>query len=331
MILIHCLERWLSGRKRQIANLLYGLEPYRGFESLSLRTFSSIAVHPSALDPQIRSTLRACGQQALVLAKEGFEVSQKGPEDYVTNIDKALDVELSRSFAALCPGDGLITEENAQSLSQFNSTAAHVGGRVPQRLWCIDPIDGTEDFIHGKLHYAVMAGALLGDSPEAGWIYAPAYDQMYCGGPQWGVFQVGGDGALAPIALQPPDPPRMGFCPALIGYRDHTRYGAAIAQQIPGIQFYSVGSFGLKVMEVVLGRAGLYMYFNRRVKLWDTVGPLAIAQAAGLVCCDLDGEPLRFDADAIDPTTLAHRQTILIGWPDYVQALRPKLQRAIGR
>ena len=116
----------------------------------------------------------------------------------------------------------------------------------------------------------------------------------------------------------------------LIGYRDRKHYGEAISQQIPAVQFYSVGSFGLKVMEVVQGRAGLYMYFNRRVKLWDTVGPLAIAQAAGLTCCDLEGKPIRFDAAAIDLATLAHKQTILIGWDSYLDALLPKLQTAIA-
>ncbi len=274
------------------------------------------------LDPQIRRTMRDCGQQAVHMARSKFEVSQKGPEDYVTSIDKALDLRLSQSFAQLFPADGIVTEENAQSRRQFNAGQ--------KRVWYIDPIDGTEDFIHGKIHYAVMAGTLQGHQPQAGWIYAPAYDQMYCGGAQWGVFQAVADQSLLPIALQPPAAPRNGFCPVLIGYRDRARYGATIAQYIPEIQFYSIGSFGLKVMEVVQGRAGLYMYFNRRVKLWDTVGPLAIAQAAGLTCCDLAGNPIRFDADAIDLATLAHKQSILIGWDCYLESLLPQLQKAIA-
>lgn len=274
------------------------------------------------LDQQIRQAMRGCGQQALEMAKSGFEVTQKGPEDYVTSIDKALDVQLAAAFSGLFPGDRIITEENAQSRTQFD-----LGQR---RMWCIDPIDGTEDFINGRIHYAVMAGALQGNQAQAGWIYAPVADQMYCGGANWGVFQAAGDRELLPIALHAPAPPRNGFCPVLIGYRDRKHYGEAISQQLPAVQFYSVGSFGLKVMEVVQGRAGLYMYFNGRVKLWDTVGPLAIAQAAGLTCCDLQGNPIRFDAAAIDLATLAHKQTILIGWDSYLDALLPKLQIAIA-
>jgi 3'(2'), 5'-bisphosphate nucleotidase len=116
----------------------------------------------------------------------------------------------------------------------------------------------------------------------------------------------------------------------VIGEKDYRQFGAAIQQCVPAVQFRSLGSFGLKVMEVVSGRAGLYLYFNRRVKVWDTAGPLALAIAAGLVCCDLDGMPLRFTPDAIDHETLAHTQPILVGWPSYIETLRPLLQRAVS-
>jgi 3'(2'), 5'-bisphosphate nucleotidase len=128
--------------------------------------------------------------------------------------------------------------------------------------------------------------------------------------------------------IEPPDPV-TGFCPILIGHRDQKRFGEAIAHQIPEAQFYSIGSFGLKVLEVITGRAGLYVYFNQRVKLWDTTGPLAMAHRAGLTCCSLEGEPIRFSQNGIDPDTLAHRQTLIIGWPHYVEMLRPRLEVAI--
>jgi 3'(2'), 5'-bisphosphate nucleotidase len=115
-----------------------------------------------------------------------------------------------------------------------------------------------------------------------------------------------------------------------MGYKDQRRYGQAINQLIPGAQFDSIGSFGLKVMRVICGQAGLYVYLNGRVKLWDTTGPLALAKIAGLVCCDLDGKPLEFKADALDSQTLAHRQPIVIGWANYVEALRSRLQQAVA-
>jgi 3'(2'), 5'-bisphosphate nucleotidase len=83
------------------------------------------------------------------------------------------------------------------------------------------------------------------------------------------------------------------------------------------------------VLEVIRGQAGLYVYLNGRVKLWDTTGPLALAEAAGLVCCDLEGQPIRFDANSIYPKTLIHRQPLVIGWPAYVDKFLPALRRAV--
>ena len=273
------------------------------------------------LDQSIRQLLRSCGQYAEQMAASQFEVFEKGPDDYVTSIDAALDRKLSAAFTAMFPHDGVITEEDAESRKEF-----HFGAN---RLWCIDPIDGTEDFIHRKRDYAVMVGLLQNQQPLAGWLYAPAYDQLYYGGPEWGLFQATADAPPEALIVTEPAPPTAGFCPILIGHRDQAQFGRAIAQFIPEAQFYSLGSFGLKVVDVVLGRAGLYLYFNGRVKVWDTAGPLALAKAAGLVCCDLEGRSLSFSHDDVDGETLAHKQPILVGWSRYIELLRPKLKAAV--
>lgn len=269
---------------------------------------------------KIRWLLTDCGRQARRLALETFQVYEKGVEDYVTDVDRALDQQLSQGLSALFPQDGVISEENAPSRQLF--------AQADGRLWLIDPIDGTDDFINGLPHYSVMLGLLEGGVPRAGWVYAPMFEQLYFGGTELGLFQAEGD--RPPIPLIPTQPLLSAdHCPILIGTKDVRRFGAAILQLIPEAQFNCIGSFGLKVLEVIQGRAGLYVYGNRRVKLWDTTGPLALAQMAGLVCCDLAGNPLRFTADAVDHETLAHHQTIVVGWPHYVEALRSRLQQAV--
>lgn len=274
---------------------------------------------PSAFDQKIRQIIRHCGLQAEQMAAQGFEVTEKGPEDYVTSVDAALDAQLSAAFSEFFPDDGLITEENPRSRMQFHASYS--------RLWCIDPLDGTEDFIYGKRNYSVMVGLLENYQPIAGWVYAPVQDRMVFGGTNWGLFE-----AIAnqePIPLKRIAPQSSASLRMLIGHRDHARYGEAIAQVIPNIEFYFIGSFGLKVLEVITGQADCYLYLNRRVKLWDTAGPLALAKAAGLLCCSLEGEPIRFIPAAVDPVTLAHKQAILVGSSQIITALRPKLVAAI--
>lgn len=272
------------------------------------------------LDLAIRQIVRHCGLKAEQMAARGFEVMEKGHQDFVTTIDTTLDAELFSAFSTLFAEDGVITEENSRSRQQFHTQHS--------RLWCIDPVDGTEDFIYGKRNYAVMVGLLEHYQPRAGWIYAPKRDQMYFGGKDWGLFQSSGDGASVPLPVAPLRR-NLSSIRMMIGHRDQKRYGDAIVAYLPNIEFQLMGSFGLKVLEVILGHADAYVYFNRRVKVWDTVAPLALARTAGLTCCSLEGEPIRFTPEALDPVSLAHKQAILIGHPNLIEELRPHLLTAI--
>jgi 3'(2'), 5'-bisphosphate nucleotidase len=272
----------------------------------------------------IQILIRQCGQQAQQRSSESFQVYEKGRQDYVTDVDRALDAQLTAGFHQMFPADGIITEENSQSWQALYQNY--------DRLWLIDPLDGTDDFIQGKPHYAVMVGLLQAGQPIAGWVYEPVVDRLYFGGKDFG-----GEGDLfQQVGDQPPMPliPRMSDyspddCLILLGDKDQKHYGQAIAAEISGVRFDSIGSFGLKVLQVICGQADLYLYLNQRVKLWDTIAPLAMAQAAGLVCCDLTGAPLRFTADALQEN-LAHRQPILIGWAEPVEQMRSALQRAVS-
>ncbi|MBD3883303.1 inositol monophosphatase family protein [Phormidium tenue FACHB-886] len=278
----------------------------------------------------IQTLIRQCGQQAR--ASGSFQVYEKGWQDYVTDVDRALDAQLTAGFSRLFPKDGVITEENPQSWQVLYE------GR--DRLWLIDPLDGTDDFIQGKPDYAVMVGLLQAEQPVAGWVYAPAADRLYFGGEgialasgagggaEGNLFQQCGDQAPVPLVPTPP-PDSPDECLILLGEKDQKRFGPAIAAQIPCARFDTIGSFGLKVLQVICGQAGLYLYLNQRVKLWDTTAPLAMAKAAGLVCCDLTGKPIRFTAEALRDN-LAHRQPILIGWAKYVETLRSPLQQAVA-
>lgn len=257
------------------------------------------------------------------MATQGLQVFEKGPSDFVTDVDRLLDQQLTETFSTLFPQDGIITEENADSRKGFLANYS--------RLWCIDPIDGTDDFIRGRGDYAVMAGLLENEQPIAGWIYAPEHDILYYGGNQQGLWQTIGDSQPEPLLT-----PKLEFASLerfkmIVGNKDRENFGEAISKLIPEVEFaFSQGSFGLKVMNVITGQAGLYLYLNGRVKVWDTVGPLALAKAAGLVCCDLEGKPISYALDAIDLETLAHRQSIVIGWAPYVKLLLPRMRTAIA-
>jgi 3'(2'), 5'-bisphosphate nucleotidase len=273
---------------------------------------------------QIQHMVRQAGLKAKLLRQEGFEVMEKGKNDFVTSVDQALDQLLTAQLQQWFPQDGIISEEDARS--------RQLSKQDYSRFWLIDPIDGTDDFIHGREHYSVMLGLMQDWQPILGWVYAPESDRMFYGGSAMqGIFTCTGESEAVPFIAKTPPILSLESCKVIIGEKDERNYGDRIRAAIPEVEFYGLGSFGLKVMEVISGNAGLYIYLNRRVKLWDTVGPLAIAKATGLTCCDLDGNPIRFDPTAFDPESLAHHQAILIGWAEYIEALRPRLAEAIAK
>jgi len=258
--------------------------------------------------------VKLAGQRSLEWRQQGFHVSQKGFDDYVTNVDQELDRWLSREIRQLFPEHSIISEENSASFPDW---------RQRQRsYWLIDPIDGTEDFIHHKGSYAVMAGLLENGLPQLGFIYAPVREMLYVGGALADKL-----GITAPQAV--PDP--TSTCHIILSSKDQRNYGAAILQAVPDAKFYSLGSFGLKVLEVVMGKACAYIYLNRRVKLWDTVAPLAIARSANLVCSDLRGVDIQFSTDAVDAETLTHYQEVFVARRDFSDRYRERIHHALQK
>ena len=271
------------------------------------------------LQTEICQFIREIGQKAIRLRELGFEVDEKGFDDYVTNVDRELDQLLSQRFQSWFPDDMVISEENPRSRELWQEKTK----RNPhnQKFWFIDPIDGTDDFIHGRDFYSVMVGVLQEFQPVLGWIYAPKSDRLYFGGTGINsIFTVTNGNVPEILHVHPP----IGTnCDRIIvSKKDDLAYGEAIRVAVPNAEFYSLGSFGLKVMEVVEGRASAYIYLNRRVKLWDTVGPLAIARAAGLICCDLEGREIGFGDDHINAEKLTHNQVIIIAWTQFIDAYR---------
>jgi 3'(2'), 5'-bisphosphate nucleotidase len=210
----------------------------------------------------------------------------------------------------------VISEENSRS-QEFWREQDQSNKHNNKKFWFIDPIDGTDDFIHDREFYSVMVGVLEAFQPVLGWVYAPKSDRLYFGGSDInGLYTV--TNGNVPEVLYPHQPLGRNCDRIIVSKKDDLTYGEAIRAAVPNVEFYSLGSFGLKVMEVVEGRASAYIYLNRRVKLWDTVGPLAIARAAGLVCCDLQGLEIGFGYDDINPENLTHNQLIVIGWQSFI-------------
>ena len=111
---------------------------------------------------------RQLARQAGVMAHTGFgtaPASLKGRHDVLTEMDGQVERFVRAAIAAAYPDDAIIGEED--------------GGAAGERVWIIDPIDGTANYARGIAHYCVSIGYLEGGRPEVGAIYDPSHDRLY--------------------------------------------------------------------------------------------------------------------------------------------------------
>jgi myo-inositol-1(or 4)-monophosphatase len=126
-------------------------------------------VTPADLE-NIREGLRVAGVILRRIAADGFSVVRK-PErdDPVTEADLEVDAAL-RSLLPV-PGDGWLSEETADDPSRLECA----------RVWVVDPLDGTREFVEGIPEWCVSIGLVEDGRPAAGGIYNPVTDQMVVG------------------------------------------------------------------------------------------------------------------------------------------------------
>ncbi len=111
----------------------------------------------------------ACGDLGARHAADlaGLGITMKGDQDWLTIADGAVETLFRELIAESFPEDAVMGEEQGG------------GDGVPDRLWIIDPIDGTANFARGDRNWCVSIGFLHKGVPEIGVIRAPALDETY--------------------------------------------------------------------------------------------------------------------------------------------------------
>ena len=100
------------------------------------------------------------------LGEIAFAVEEKdGPQDWVSAADRAVETHIREVLARAFPGDSMLGEEG--------------GGELGDRLWVVDPIDGTLNFVHGVRYWCVSLCYLEGGVRTVGAIYDPSLDELF--------------------------------------------------------------------------------------------------------------------------------------------------------
>lgn len=166
------------------------------------------------------------------------------------------------------PQDFVLSEESIDDTARC----------AADRVWIVDPLDGTREYADGLDDWAVHIALAVGGRPGPGAVALPALGVTY--------------GTDAPPRRNDPLPaiPRMVVsrtrCPDIA-----ERVGAML-----GAQLVPMGSAGAKAMAVIDGRADIYLHDGGQYE-WDNCAPAAVALAAGLHASRIDGSPLIYNCE----------------------------------
>jgi 3'(2'), 5'-bisphosphate nucleotidase len=143
-----------------------------------------------------------------------------------------------------------------------------------ERLWVIDPLDGSREYGEGREDWAVHVALAVGSRPAIGAVALPARGIVL------------GTSAPPPLAEAAP-------LPRLVVSRSRPPAVAAELAERLGATTIPMGSAGAKIAAVILGEAEIYVHAGGQYE-WDSAAPVAVALSAGLHASRIDGSPLRY-------------------------------------
>lgn len=202
--------------------------------------------------------------------------------------DRRANTLLLERLAAARPDDAVLSEESADDLARVDA----------DRVWIIDPVDGTREYGLGDrpdwaVHVALweragdpalsrLTAAAVG-LPALGVVSGVDDDEVYAA--PVGNGGVDGGGLL---------PPRTGSRPRIVLSASRPPRFADVVAEAVGGDLVPLGSAGAKTAAVVRGEADAYIHAGGQYQ-WDSAAPAGVALARGFVAVRIDGTPLEYN------------------------------------
>ncbi|MDE2582156.1 MAG: inositol monophosphatase [Rhodospirillales bacterium] len=196
----------------------------------------------------------------------------KGPRDWLTAADQAVETLISDRLASWFPEDGFLGEEAGST-------------RTGALTWVVDPIDGTSNYARGAARFCISIGLMEGDRPVAGVLVAPALGETFAA-------RAGGGAFLNGKSIHAAATPSIDRAMVEAGWSRRTPspdYIAIIDRLLEaGAMVRSGGSGALGLADVAAGR--LDGYAELHINLWDVAAGLVVLREAGAFVSDFPAD-----------------------------------------
>lgn len=202
----------------------------------------------------------------------------------VTEADRAVNDFLVHELRQRFPGDAIVSEEQTRE----------AGATGASRVWIIDPMDGTREFIDRNGEFSVMIGLAVGGQAVVGAVYQPTLDKLYSAASGAGA-SLAEHGAVTRLTVSPEtDPAQMRVA---FSRSHHAPEIAALCARIGVTQSIRCGSLGIKIGLICERRAHLYLHTGSHISQWDACAAHILLHEAGGRMTDKHGMPLQYGGE----------------------------------
>jgi len=203
-----------------------------------------------------------------------------------------------------------------------------------ERVWIIDPIDGTAGFVKKDGDFAIQIGLAVKGESVLGVVLMPFHEKLYYASKNNGTWLVKGD--LEPQRLK-------------VSYKDDiSEMSVAISKNHPSSRMRTVldrlafrksvsrGSVGIKIGLICEQECDIYIHLSPRTKMWDICGPQIILEEAGGKLTDIYGSKYNYERAEVQnfggivaSNGISHQNIIADLRPILTEIGRPKFSAKI--
>ena len=228
----------------------------------------------NSISPNLNIMIKACEKASKVIIRdfgevENLQVAKKGPRDFVTKTDKRVEEILIDELTKAKKNYSFLTEESGK-----------IENKDKDKIWIIDPIDGTTNFLHGIPHFAISVALEIDKELKSAIIFDPIKNEIFYAEKKNGSY-------FNNHRIRVSNKNDIEEC--LFSSDQH-----GLKSIFPKLNMRSSGCAALDLAYVGSGR--LDGFFHNKINLWDIAAGILIVQEAGGTTNDIS----KYKYDSID-------------------------------
>ena len=209
---------------------------------------------------------KKAGEKIMQIYAKDFSVEVKEDQSPLTEADLASHHLICDELSKLYPDIPILSEESADTFKFKDENAC---------FWCVDPLDGTKEFIKKNDEFTVNIALIQNQQPVLGVIGVPAKCVVYAAFKGGGAFKQQDDNKLQKIHVKHQDPDHLTFAVS----RSHLDKKTKVMVEENNAEMLPAGS-ALKLAFVAEGLVDVYPRFGPTM-LWDVAGGQCLIEEAG--------------------------------------------------